>query len=959
MWSLGPIAFASPWLLAALAALPALWWLLRLTPPAPRRLRFPALRLLRDLPQEDETSARTPLWLLVLRFVLVALAILGLARPLVNPSVEMAGGGPVLIVVDDGWAAARNWTQRQKQIALVLDLAERAGREVALVTTAPSALKGTIEAPPVLAASAMRERAAALAPKSWPVDRRGALEVLGRLQLAGADIWWIADGVEDGASEEFGKRLAAMGALTVVRDAPGAHARMLAPPGSEASGLIARVWRAHAAGPETVLVRGMAEDGRAIVREPVRFEADATEAEAKLALPAELRNRIVRLDIEGEASAGAVVLIDERWRRRPVGLAVLRAGERDLPLLGDLYYLERALSATSEVRPAPLDALLAQSISTILLPDTGALSEADGKALDVWVKAGGVLVRFAGPRIVQGTGDELLPVALRRGGRTLAGAMSWGEPARLQAFAPASPFAGLAIPPDVEVTRQVLAQPSPDLDAKTWARLGDGTPLVTGAKHGNGWLVLFHVTANPEWSTLAYSGLFVEMLQRLVAMGAGVGGDDSMAPLPPLEVLDGFGRSQQPNAGVRPIAGKDFATTPPGPETPPGLYGTAAARRALNLSAGLGKPMPMAEAPSGARQLTLGAESELDLMPWLLTAALLLLLVDLAVSLAMRGVLTPSLRGERDQYLRGERDPLQRGGLDNAEPGAAAAPNEAKAARAGARAGRLGAAALLFGLALTAGVLGARSQARAQSEDPTAAALQALTQTRLAYVRTGHAETDRASRSGLQGLRRILHDRTAVELGDAADIDANTDELSFYPVIYWPVTRAQGNLSPQTAQKLYAYIRNGGMVLFDTQDQQVSGLNLGESAEGGGRALQRLLGRLNLSPLVPVPVDHVLTRAFYLLADFPGRWTGGRVWVEDKSVAAGEAVSSVIVGAHDWAAAWAMDDQGRPQYPAVPGGEKQRESAYRFGVNVVMYALTGNYKLDQVHMRFILERLDR
>ena len=52
-----------------------------------------------------------------------------------------------------------------------------------------------------------------------------------------------------------------------------------------------------------------------------------------------------------------------------------------------------------------------------------------------------------------------------------------------------------------------------------------------------------------------------------------------------------------------------------------------------------------------------------------------------------------------------------------------------------------------------------------------------------------------------------------------------------------------------------------------------------------------------------------------------------------------------------------MGDQGQPLFPVVPGGERQREMAYRFGVNVVMYALIGNYKSDQVHLRFILERL--
>jgi hypothetical protein len=68
-------------------------------------------------------------------------------------------------------------------------------------------------------------------------------------------------------------------------------------------------------------------------------------------------------------------------------------------------------------------------------------------------------------------------------------------------------------------------------------------------------------------------------------------------------------------------------------------------------------------------------------------------------------------------------------------------------------------------------------------------------------------------------------------------------------------------------------------------------------------------------------------------------------------------VSPIIIGGNDWAAAWAVDAQGRPLADVTPGGDEQREMAYRFGINVVMYALTGNYKTDQVHASALLERL--
>src|SRR3954451_23742903 len=136
MLALGSLAFASPWVLAALVALPVIWWLLRVTPPAPRRIPFPAIRLLLGLVPREETPARTPWWLILLRTVLAGLVILALAHPLLNPQGALAGDGPLALIIDDGWSAARDWSRRQTEAIDSLAEAERDNRPVILVTTA-------------------------------------------------------------------------------------------------------------------------------------------------------------------------------------------------------------------------------------------------------------------------------------------------------------------------------------------------------------------------------------------------------------------------------------------------------------------------------------------------------------------------------------------------------------------------------------------------------------------------------------------------------------------------------------------------------------------------------------------------------------------------------------------------------------------------------------------------------
>ena len=904
MLTLGAFAFAAPWMLLALGALPVLWWLLKLTPPAPRLVRFPAVRLLFGLRQDEETPARTPLWIVLLRFLLATLIIFALAQPLLNPRPPLAGSGPLVLVVDTGWAAAPRWQDRRRAIAELIDQAARANRAVVAIEGAPPATGEALVLGPPLHPDEVRRRVRSLLPHPWPSDRAAVETALQGYGLEGAaNVFWLTDGLATGGEAALAARLQRLGSLTVLRDAPEALARMLAPPTTDGGALVVRVARAVAGAAETAPVLASAEDGRVLARETARFEPDETTATLRLALPLELRNRITRLEIDGEATAGAVILLDERWRRRPVGLFSVGTQARSLPLLAELYYLERALEPFSEVRVGTLDALLDRDLAVIIVPDSGPLPEPDQDRLAAWAEAGGVLLRFAGPRLAQAA-DALIPVALRRGGRAFGGAMSWAQPARLAPFGEASPFAGLVIPDDVTVERQVLAQPALDLEAKTWARLEDGTPLVTAERRGQGWLVLFHTTANPDWSGLSLSGLFVEMLRRVSAVSHGVAQSSEIGPLQPLEVLDGFGRAGPPSAIAIAIDGARLAETDPGPRTPPGLYGNAAAHRAFNLSARVDPPRPIGRLPDGVRSVAYGASPETDLRPWLLAMALAIGLVDLVLSLGLRGLL--------------------------AWPRALA----------------------------TMAVLGVLGAAGGPGRADDRAAVHATRETHLAFARTDVAAVDEVSEAGLVGLTEVINVRTSVELGAPIAVDVERDELAFFPLIYWPIVAEQRPLSAAAVKRLNRYLTSGGAILIDTRDQHAL-MSPGSTGGNTARTLRRLLGRLGIPPLVPVPADHVLTKAFYLIQAFPGRWTGGKVWVEGAGSSVNDGVSPIVIGGHDWAGAWAVDRHGNPLFPVVPGGEKQREMAYRFGVNLVLYILAGNYKADQVHIRTILERLDQ
>ena len=928
MLELGSLVFASPWILLALTALPVIWWILRITPPLLRVQPFPPLSFMLKLEKQEETPAQTPLWLLLLRLLIAALVILGLSRPLWNPGERMFGTGPLILVVDNGWAAAPNWQKTQQTGRSLINQAEREGRTASILATAPDAIKGKVQPTGLLRPEDARQTLRTLQPLPWKTDRRAALGAIAGLSVTGsAHVAYLSDGHGDNDVTDLMQRLQEFGSLQLFRHGGPATAHLVKAPVSEIDGLSTIVLRAGSAGAEKLRVRLDDDEGRLLGRADAVFEDGDSSAKVSFQIPSDIRNRAARIAIEGETGAGAAFLMDERWRRRPVGIVSARGGSEAQPLLSSNYYIARALEPFSDVRRGTPDQLLDAEQAMIVLADAVKLTGAERERILGWIEKGGVLLRFAGPGMKR-DGDALSPVRLRNTGRELGGAMSWSEPARLMPFEEGSPFHGLQIPPDVRIKKQILAEPTLDLNDRTWVRLSDGTPLVTAERRGEGWVVLIHVTANTDWSNLPLSGLFIQMLERVAGLSRGVAGKEGDIVYPPLRTMNGFGALGAPPAEAAAIRGADFVEARPSHLSPPGYYGKGSARRALNVSSGTDGIAAISDIPNGVEARGYDVQPGTEIKPWLLLAAVLLLILDLTVSYLLRGIRPGSVR-------------LKRGDA---------------------------AAAILLGilLALPAGDASAQINPRpGEPETVTsqpknkedAFALRATLQTHLAYVVTGDSTIDSISRAGLEGLSTVLQRRTSVEPGPPLAIDIERDELALIPVLYWPVSQRQRPPSDRAIAKLNAYLRTGGTILFDTREQGSINTSIMGSGGAATAKLRNLIGELDIPPLIPVPNDHVLTKAFYLLNHFPGRWTGGTVWVERRGGRHNDGVSSVIIGSHDWAAAWAREKNGLPMFPVVPNGERQREYAFRFGVNWIMYAMTGNYKTDQVHVPSIIERL--
>lgn len=934
MLTIGPLAFTAPWLLLGLVALPILWLILRAIPPAPIRRRFPGVALLLGLRDDESQSDRTPWWLLLLRMLAAALVILGFAGPLLNPQADRGGSGPLLILTDASWADAQNWPDRASRIESLLIEAGRDGRPTALVALTDLPPDGPdFRAAEVTLQSLPNTSPAPFAPTFDEVmDWAEALE--GRF-----DTYWISDGLDRESREPLLSLLRDRGEITIFQSP---RRTVGLRPARFVDGEILvdaiRTPIGDAFGAE-IAAMGLDPAGieRRLATAQALFEAGSGEAQIVFDLPPELRNRISRFEVTGVSTAGAVALADDALRRREVAL-IAGSNEREgLELLAPTHYLEQALSPVADLVDGTISDVLLANPDVIILADVASLAEGEDNAVEDWVESGGLLVRFAGPRLAgsdlaRSEEHPLLPVRLRAGGRSVGGAMSWGEPKSLAPFDEESPFFGLSVPDDVEVTAQVVAQPDPTLADRVIAQLSDGTPLVTRKSLGDGQVVLFHVTANAEWSTLPLSGLFVEMLERLAVSTrpATPSADDLAGTIwVPEQVLDSRGNLERIDT-LTGIEGERIATERPGPDMLPGLYAGDDRRIAVN-TIGTDETLSPAIWPSDIRIEGLELTTETDFKGWLLAAALVLLMADIVASLALSG------------RLRGTKAGIALILMALMIPGA---PQVVQAQSP------LG------------GDGGSVAESRPEGD---AFAINSTRDVILAHVLTGDARVDQIASEGLRGLSIALFRRTAVEPALPVGIDIEEDELAFFPMLYWPITAGQPVPSREAYAKLNRYIRSGGMIVFDTRDADMAGFGSGSPES---RMLQALARPLDIPPIAPIPEDHVLTRTFYLLQDFPGRYASRDIWVEaappDAELAEGmpfrdlnDGVTPVIIGGNDWASAWATDEFGTPLYPVGRGmaGERQREIAIRFGINLVIHVLTGNYKSDQVHVPALLERL--
>jgi len=923
------LGFAAPLFLLALAALPLLWLLLRFTPPRPQTEIFPPFALLKKLVQKEQTPAKSPWWLLLLRLLIAAFVIIALAKPVFQAQDKLLDSEPALIVMlDNSFAAAPNW-QARLDVArqLLADLPDES--RVYLI---PTLAEESHQTGPYQPREAL-EKIEQITPLPLEVDRFAALQRMQNIAAAEGALQWLylTDGLQ-GANDEVAFALLETITLTHILWYQGEITDLFGVTSLEnkADSFEITAIRADIDTPAHKIAAAYDGQSRRLGETELAFEVGENQTRGVLNLPFEMRNDIAFVRLEGERQAAASFVNASSNRRRYV--AFLAQDTRDMmqPLTSPLYYPAKALQPFADVRfmgsggmADNIDHLLASAPALLVMGDEAGIADEVVTKLENWIEQGGTLLRFAGSHLAAAPqSDPLLPVTLRRGERSFGGIMVWQTPQTIAAPPPDSPFFGLDIAQNITISRQILPEPTQELYAKTWLNLADGTPLITAQQRGKGRVIFVHTASVPDWSNLPLTGLFVDILRRIVDMTYqpvsvdGNGGGEPLT-LPAWQTIANHGGLEMPSSAIKPLAFMPNQQAKPTLSNPPGLYGNEDFFAAVNLLTKESTFTPLQPPPLPSLQSHAyeeGGNITLQGVFWGL--ALTLFALDGIVMLLKTGNLT---------HLMGRR--------------------------------RASAAVLATILFVGGAVfLSSHETAQAQWGDFSG-------KTHLAYVKTGEAELDRLSQSGLDSLSRFIEERTSIEFGQAVGIALGEDEFSFYPLLYWPVDATQALPSAQAMSRLDAYMRQGGTVLFDTRDYFLSDMALDDAPTPAVQRLRDILKGLNIPPLEPAPPEHVIARSFYIMPDFPGRYRGAPLWLEmarddpSRHVQAGDGVSSILITANDFIGAWAHDENGQWLFSTVPDEPMQRLWALRGGLNIVLYLLTGNYKADQIHAAEILKRL--
>jgi hypothetical protein len=864
---------------------------------------------------ERKAFENAPIAVLLIRIAVLSLIILALAHPVKKTNFNKLSFENALIVVEDGWQNAKNWKQKKSAIKSVLDVAKRNASNVFLMTTAVKKDgSNPVFIGPVLPQKAMKVLKS-LKPKNWKsdysiVEKNIEKLVLEKTLQGNTKVFWLSSNFYGENLQTAMESAQLLGDLElIINEDEQETLKFISSVSRSLNKLEITVKRAkNLKFSESQKIAIFDEDDNALSKEILNFDENKDVANAVFYAPETVLNRAFKIQIISKFPVSSETYLLGDWKKKKtVGIVSYQNQKKQNPLLSKDYYVKKAIEPFAKIKTGSIKELLNSDLSTIVITD--GFEYGEEKGLENFVKNGGTLLCFSKKGLQN---SDLFPVKLKEGLRNMGGEISQEKNQNVADFPEKSLFYGIKNDNQIFVKTQLIAESSIDSNDKTIASLQDGTQLVTARNFGKGRVVFFHISSDASWSNLPLSTMFAQMLERIVLTSK----DDFFSINKPIKLslqnkLSAFAKMKKyKNKKEKKINLSDITSSVSSHNTPAGIYVAGSIKKGVNLCLKNCGLEHLEEIPYGAEVLNLSdIESEFDFSNVLYFLALSLLVFEQFFSLFLKDAL----------------------------------PKNKK----------FFAIVFCFVFMFSNGV-------KAENIDYKSA-IKAVSKTSVAIVKTGNKTIDEVAQNAFSSLEKEVLLRAGIALGKTAILDVENDELSLYPMVYWAISDAKKMPSEKGIKKINEYIASGGIVWFDTRNfaAKVSGSNVNANVN-----LNNLAQFLSIPAVKKVEKNHAVFNSFYEINSCSGRMEGDGLWLTQNSFNAwqngikNDGVSPIIIGSADWIGAWVKDKKNRPLFSAFDG-EDGRENSFRCGVNIIIYALMGNYNKGKSQIDLILSGLKK
>lgn len=886
----------------AFISLPIIYFVLKSYPPLPTKYNFSSFFLLREIDMSAVTREKCPIWLLIFRLLLITLLIFFFSKPYLNKNPVAKNYESFVVLSDKGWSIGSIWNDYKKIVENIAFEAEKAKKEVYFYDTTMK-----IEQKPIKFNNA-KDILLFLdknTPSPWQTDRENLRSILLKNDyFKNSKVFFIFSKF-DSISFEKQKSI-----LTLLRDnvpnleiiAPVRNIKIIKSYKVFENNNQIIIERFGNLDEENLEIRISTEQNLALYRKKFLFEKGKNNIIIEENFPLEVSNLFYKIEVIGSNHAGASYFLDDLSKKKNIGIYSEDFNYIEKPLLSPAYYINKALNKEHNIFLNNLEEILKEKPSVIIFPKSKKLDRKNKKALISWLNNGGLLLKFASNRSSYEKDTFFNSHDYQPTIRNIGGDLSWNKILSLKEMNEDNIFKNISLKDDIFLKKQLIFTNFSTKNLKILVALEDETPLISMKKVGRGKVLLFHFTANNDWSNIPMSNIFIEFLSKALLLSQ-YENKNSMNSLQIDSEINSFGTLEQSESLKTFENIYMLKKTKPSQNNLPGIYYNNEIIAALNLAGNLQSQSFREKIYSKYNMKNYYKSNAFDLSGFILVIVMIMALVDILISSTIKNKL---------YFLKKLKNIVNTMSL------------------------------LIILISFTF-IYNTYSS-------------EYLKNTFLAYIKSSNEKRNEISKYGLEALKNTLIRRTSISPEGVVGLDVNADTFFYFPFIYWPVDNEIISISENAKNKIKNYLKTGGIILFDiiNFDRNKSILESKSYI-----FVKEFLLSIGIEDLNYIRRDHTLSKSFYLLEKYPGRWDSKVILIDNTDLDLKDGVNSVIIGFNDWVGAWALDDNNYPMFPAVPGGERQREMAFRFGVNIIMYALTGNYKSDQIHSKSILNRMKR